>query len=235
MDPATYCREVEAYLCQKNDGHLIRIVGPAFEQVCGWAVRGVPLNIVFRGIDQRFDRYYAKGPRRRPLRIEFCEADVLELFDQWRRTVGVAAWSPVPDGVSDASTSVRRPALSAHLDRVISRLTVCRASPSVPTLVQEAVARVVDELDARRAEGARARGEARGRVLTRLRELDDELLAVARRAAAGEMARAIDEEARAELAPFSERMAEAAFERALESCRARLLRDRFQLPEIALE
>ena len=32
-----YCRQVEAYLCRKNDGHLVRIVGPAFEQVCGWA------------------------------------------------------------------------------------------------------------------------------------------------------------------------------------------------------
>jgi len=31
MDPAEYCREIENYLCQKNEGHLIRIVGPAFE------------------------------------------------------------------------------------------------------------------------------------------------------------------------------------------------------------
>jgi hypothetical protein len=77
-DRETYCREVEAYLCRKNDGHLIRIVGPAFEQVCGWATRGIPVKIVFRGIDRYFDRYYAKGPRRRPVRVEFCEADVLE-------------------------------------------------------------------------------------------------------------------------------------------------------------
>ena len=89
-DPETYCREVEAYLCRKNDGHLIRIVGPAFEQVCGWAARGVPLNVVNRGIDRYFERYYAKGPRRRPVRIEFCEADVLDVFDEWRRAVGVA-------------------------------------------------------------------------------------------------------------------------------------------------
>ena len=74
MDPAEYCREIEAYLCRKNEGHLIRIVGPAFEQVCGWAQLGVPLKIAFRGIDQYCERYYAKGPRRRPVRIEFCEA-----------------------------------------------------------------------------------------------------------------------------------------------------------------
>ena len=93
MSPEDYCREVEAYLCRKNEGHLIRIVGPAFEQVCGWATRGVPLKIAFRGIDQYCERYYAKGPRRRPVRIEFCEADILDLFDGWRRAVGVSTAS----------------------------------------------------------------------------------------------------------------------------------------------
>ncbi len=61
MDPSDYCREIEAYLCRKNEGHLIRIVGPAFEQVCGWANLGVPLKVAFRGIDQYCDRYYARG------------------------------------------------------------------------------------------------------------------------------------------------------------------------------
>ena len=84
-----YCRQVEAYLCRKNDGHLIRIVGPAFEQVCGWAEKGVPLNVAMRGIDRYFDRYYAKGPRRRPVRVEFCEADVMDVFDEWRRALGI--------------------------------------------------------------------------------------------------------------------------------------------------
>src|SRR5688572_23605274 len=91
LSTESYCRQVEAYLCRKNDGHLVRIVGPAFEQVCGWATRGVPLTIAQRGIDRYFDRYYARGPRRRPVRIEFCEADVLDVFDEWRRAVGVPA------------------------------------------------------------------------------------------------------------------------------------------------
>ena len=32
-DSFDYCREIESYLCKKNEGHLIRIVGPAFEMV----------------------------------------------------------------------------------------------------------------------------------------------------------------------------------------------------------
>jgi hypothetical protein len=89
-----YCREIETYLCRKNDGHLIRITGPSFELVTAWAAQGVPLKVAFGGIDRYFERYYAhraRGPRRRPVRIDFCEADVLDTFDEWRRATGVTA------------------------------------------------------------------------------------------------------------------------------------------------
>ena len=87
MEPE-YCREIESYLCQKNGGHLIRVVGPSFEMVSKWAAEGVPLKVAFRGIDRYCERYYKKGPRRRPVRIDFCEADVLDVFDEWRRASG---------------------------------------------------------------------------------------------------------------------------------------------------
>jgi hypothetical protein len=89
MNPAEFCREIEAYLCRKNEGHLIRIVGPVFDQVCGWAAQGVPLKVAHQGIDRYFERRRAKGPSRRPVRVEFCEADILDAFDDWRRAVGV--------------------------------------------------------------------------------------------------------------------------------------------------
>ena len=56
MDPAEYCREIETYLCRKNEGHLIRIVGPAFEKVTGWAEQGVPIAVAFKGIDAYCER-----------------------------------------------------------------------------------------------------------------------------------------------------------------------------------
>ena len=68
IDVESYCRELEAYLCRKNDGHLIRVTGPAFEQVHGWAAQGIPLKVAEAGIDRYFERYYRKGPRRRPVR-----------------------------------------------------------------------------------------------------------------------------------------------------------------------
>ncbi len=89
MDADAYCREIEAHLCRRNAGHLVRVAGPAFEMVAGWAAQGIPLKVALSGIDRAVDRRDAKGPSRRPLRVEFCEADVLDAFDAWRRAVGV--------------------------------------------------------------------------------------------------------------------------------------------------
>src|SRR5207244_11633728 len=95
LQPADYCRDIETYLCRKNDGHLIRVVGPSFELVARWAADGVPLKIAFQGIDRYFERYYRRGPRRRPVKIDFCEADVLDAFDEWRRAVGIGPQSAI--------------------------------------------------------------------------------------------------------------------------------------------
>ena len=122
-DLSAYCRELESYLCRKNGGHLVRIVGPAFEQVCGWANRGVPLTVAYRGIDRYCERLAAregdaKGGRRRPVRVEFCEGDILDLFDDWRRAVGIVQ----AQGETEPAGPARKPALTAHLERVVARL-----------------------------------------------------------------------------------------------------------------
>ena len=88
-----YCRAIEAHLCRKNDGHLIRIVGPSFEIVAAWATEGIPLKVALAGMDRTFERYYRKGPRRRPVKIDFCDADVRDVFDEWRRATGATAGS----------------------------------------------------------------------------------------------------------------------------------------------
>src|SRR5262245_55208948 len=172
MDPADYCREVESYLCRKNEGHLIRIVGPVFEKVCGWAVQGVPLAVAFKGIDAYCERYYAKGPRRRPVRVEFCEADVLEIFDDWRRAVGVT-------GSAAAEEPVRKQdSLPPHLERAMARLTALRAGGRSGTF-DRTIEDTVRELDRLRSQAKTARGDARAAIRDQLAALDSALLAAA--------------------------------------------------------
>jgi hypothetical protein len=225
---------VEAYLCRRNGGHLVRIVGPAFDQVCAWATRGVPLSIAFRGIDRHCDRYYAKGPKRRPVRIEFCEADVLDAFDEWRRAVGVAAVSTGSDAEPAAETAVpgRRPAsLPTHLDRTIARLTALRGDGH--RALDRAVERTVRELDLVRSGAKHLRGEARQRLLEQLERLDAALLEAARADAGDAGVEGLGREADLELAPYKDRMPPGAYEQSRRACVDRLLRERFSLPTVS--
>ena len=251
--PQSTCRDIESYLCRKNDGHLIRIVGPAFERVCEWASRGVPLKVACRGIDRYFERYYAKGPRRRPVRVEFCEADVLDVFDEWRRAVGVSAvmearephaesqgtrvtdadFSDSEEGADERDPVRHRGSLPAHLERAIARLTILRAGDD--RSFDATLDAAIRELEALRGSSKRVRGEARDAALDRLRVLDAELIEAAR---AHTDATTLDEirvEAEAELAPFRSRMSQEAYDRSRAACIDRIIRERRRLPTLRLE
>lgn len=217
--PDDYCREVEAYLCRKNDGHLIRIVGPAFEQVTSWAREGIPLKVALSGVDRYFERYYRKGPRRWPVRIDDCERDVRDAFDAWRRAVGVVA----------PSTEIRRSSLASHLERTLARLTALGGSTQHAFVLGDAVERAVRRLDAMQAD-AKRRGEAREALVAELETIDRELAGAADEALQDAERQRLRAEADAALAPFRGRMLPDAFAKAQAAAFERLLREHFALP-----
>ena len=233
MNPGAYCRDVESYLCRQNGGHLIRIVGPAFELVCAWQARRIPLSVVFRAIDRTVDRRASSPSRRRPVRIEFCEADVLELFDEWCRAVGVARRDEAD--ADSRRRNPRRASLPAHLERVVLGLTALRANRGHPEALRDLAARLAAELDAVRAAAKTARGDQRERLLARLEGADRELLAAARTGADESLRDRLRADAERELAGFRERMPPAEFRKAMEAAADRLLHEQLDLPRIAFE
>jgi hypothetical protein len=230
LDVADYCRELERHLCRKNDGHLIRLVGPAFDVVAGWAARGVPIKVAMGGIDRYFERYYAKGPRRRPVRIDFCEADVLDVFDEWRRATGVRVEGDVPAAQAAADPVRRGPSLPAHLERVLRRLTSARVAGTLDAGVDVLLDHVSQELDlARRG----VRGDARQAMLERLAALDVELVQAARARLDDATRAAMAREAEADLSGYRSAMPPELFARAREAAIDRLVRADAGLPTIA--
>jgi hypothetical protein len=238
---ADFCREIETYLCRKNDGHLIRVTGPSFDLVAGWAMQGVPLKVACAGIDRCFERYYRKGPRRRPVKIDFCEADVLDVFDEWRRAVGISLQSP---GVSPQSTSPQSPSpqslsprhsLPAHLERVVLRLSEARARGTLGAAFDALIDRAAAELEVARTKTGGVRGEARQELIARLAALDVELLQQARALLDAPTRTALSNEVEESLAPFRAGMAPESFACAHEQALDVLVRERLQLPQIAYQ
>ena len=230
-----YCRAVESYLCRKNDGHLIRIVGPAFERVCAWAEQGIPLKAAYRGIDRYFERYYAKGQRRRPVRLEFCEADVMDVFDEWRRAVRVTVARETSDAYGTTTAGEEEPhrshvSLKNHLERTLGRLRGAQAEGELGPVVAEAI-RLVEGL----AAAPPSRGEARRRLLEELRVCDEHLTASANAQCVGPAREELVAEAEEELAPFRTRMPAEAYEQSRQACVTRLIRERLRLPVLTYE
>jgi hypothetical protein len=246
MDIDAYCRDIEAHLCRRNGGHLVRISGPAFDLVRGWAQQGIPLKVALQGIDRYVERSSARGMRRRPARVEFCEADVLDAFDAWRRAVGIhranAEGFATEEGAGaaagtegeEAPRTRHRESLSTHLDRVIVRLTSLRTG-DVPEAFDAVLEEFVRALDALHPAARRARGDARERLLADLEALDGRLVERASAAAGADVVAEAAREATAELEPFATRLSPAAYASAHRRCETRVLRERLRLPTIFLE
>ncbi len=236
IDVESYCRDLEAYLCRKNDGHLIRITGPAFEQVQGWAHQGIPLKVAQAGIDRYFERYYRKGPRRRPVQIMFCEADVLDAFDDWRRAVGISRVASDAEGgpeVEEPLPDARpRKSLVSQIESAMARFTVLRGSNKAGQVLAAALDDAVRALDAIRADAGRARGEARNELLERMAAIDDRLLAAACDAIDSATRASFEREADAELSPFRPRMTEDAYSQSRRAAVHRRVRHHFGLPSL---
>lgn len=229
MTPEVFCREIEAYLTRKNDGHLVRIVGPSFERVMSWSQQGVPLKVALAGIDRHFERYYSKGPRRRPVRIDHCEADVLDIFDEWRRAVGITAGLH-----SEPATPPRhRDSLVTSMERAVARLTALRSS-SAAGVPEELLSEAVSEIDRLIPVARTARGAPRDAIIERLRALDRELLSAARARVSAEQEEQLKAQADEELRPFAERMPAVAWQQATASAIDRALRDRTGLPDLTV-
>lgn len=236
IDRAAYCRELEAHLCRKNDGHMIRIVGPAFERVMSWAEQGVPVKVAEAGIDRYFERYYRKGPRRRPVRIEFCEADVLDAFDEWRRAVGVSVVASDPEGgplvVEPEVASRPRRSLATHIQGAIARLTVLRGSDKLRAAADAALDTAIRELESAAGRSRRARGDERDAVIRALQDIDAALVDGIAKSMPDPDREALWKEADRELAPFKDRMPPNAYSQARQAAFARLVRDGHGVPAV---
>jgi hypothetical protein len=214
-------------LCQKNGGHLIRVVGPAFEEVRGWVRQGIPLKIAFRGIDQCCERRLTTSTRRRPIRIEFCATDILQLFDDWRRAVGVAP--------AESTSSSRKPSLASHVERVVTRLIALRGVEGAAPLPGNTIDDAVGALDRIAAASRTARGSERDALIAELESIDRNLIQLVAGALDAATSARLRREAEEELAAFGQRMPPNVYATAVEGAYLRLVRELARLPRIAFD
>ena len=109
---------------------------------------GVPLAARSSGSRIGTVAHYAKGPKRRPVRVEFCEGapaghpGVLRRLASRRR--------PASQGTREGGRQDRE-SLPAHMERVTTRLTACRGGRRFPAALDALIEAITRELDRERA------------------------------------------------------------------------------------
>lgn len=229
LDLGEYCRKVEQHLTRVNGGQIIRVTGPSFDLVRRWAADGIPLAVVYRGIEAKAERHHV-GRSKRPLRLEFCEHDVQALFEEWRRAVGV--WTSGEDSTGDVHESAgerRGVSPGRQLDRAMERLTAAAGHLDRPAVFRERVAEILVDVSDLRERIRTTRGEARRLLTARIVDIDQAIAAAARLVDPPLVLRA-EQEAEAELAPFRTRLAPDAWKQSVRAAADRLLRASCGLP-----
>ena len=165
------------------------------------------------------------------MRIDFCDADVLDVFDEWRRATGRDCGGAERPADGEASRGRRGPSLPAHMERVLqaSDVGAGERAPSMPgsTSCSTASRR---ELESRPAACAGAKRQA---LVERLAALDRELLDAARAGLDEASRAALSREADEELVGLSLGHERRGVRARAEAAIDRLVRERRGLPTIA--
>nr|MBP8273030.1 hypothetical protein [Acidobacteriota bacterium] len=215
---------------------------------------------VQRGIDQKAERHLKGMAARsgRPLRIEFCENDVRELFEDWKRAVGITSApehqstgapehpstgapehpsTGAPEHTSTGAVipSSRRQSLSKHLERVSDRLSRLLGRHDLPDEFLDCVNQAISTIATARERARSARGATRDEIVASVRPLDDVLIVAARKAIGPAVLAQLQQQAEADLGTYKGRLAPEAWQQAIQATTDRLLRDRLTLPVIDLD
>ena len=234
VDIGEFCRRVEEHLTRVNEGQIIRVVGPAFELVREWALEGMPLSVVTHGIGLKAERHRA-GRSARPLRLEFCEADVRQVYTRWRRSVGLTASGANTEVRSESQETEKRPSLSRQVDRALDKLSRVAGRLDLPESFREAVGQAINELSVIRDAARTTRGEARRALTARLPPIDTALLGAGRDLLSAEVLDRLRRAAEADLAPYRLRLAADIWRRSVDRALDQLVRDHLGLPTLSFD
>ena len=236
-DIGEFCRRVEEHLARVNEGQIIRVVGPAFELARAWALEGMPLSVVAHGIDLKAERHRA-GRSTRPLRLEFCEADVREVYTRWRRSVGLSGRSAGPEGpdeTAETAEPAKRPSLSRQLDRALDKLSRVAGRLDLAEQFRDEISRAITELSTIRDAARTARGDARQALSARLPLIDEGLVAQGRDAIGADAIAGLRGDAEGDLASYRSRLSPEIWRRSVDRALDQLVRDRLGLPTLTFD
>lgn len=235
MNYYNYFTEIEDAFVSRRGSH-IHISPLDWSLIESWRERGVPLDVVLRGIHAAFDGYDRLPRRSRKVNsLFYCQQEVEAQFERHLETRVGAHRSEDKESAAAAVDSQFAPAtVTAYLDDRRQELEQLareyKESPRLDEVLRRAVRRL-DEMIKRLRQTGVIDPEP---LETELTEIEGWLLAGLRENLAIDESAQLRREAEAQLKGYKQGMEAKIYEQTLENCIARRLRERFRVPRLSL-
>lgn len=234
MNYYNYFTEIEDAFVSRRGSH-IHISPLDWSLIESWRRRGVPLDVVLRGIHTAFDGYDRLQRRSRKVNsLFYCQQEVEAQFERHLETQ-VGAGRSEKDSATAADNSQFAPAtVATYLDdrrqELVQLAREYKESPRLDEVLRRAVRRL-DEMIKRLRQSGAIDPEPLEAGLT---EIEGWLLAGLRENLTIDDSAQLRREAEIQLKGYKQGMEAKIYEQTLENFIARRLRERFRVPRLSL-
>ena len=225
-----YWEEIERYFAKKR-GHALILSPKDWPLVTSWQERGIPLEVIYQGIDQAFARLEEKQrtSRRQPIRtLTACQSAVEELWHARKEAVPAASQFS-QEGLQQAIMTERRH-LATKISGVSSQLRKYAQTPHYLCLKNELLA-ASETLEALTPFVAQTEdAEALAHIKQKIRRIEQHLLAQLEQAIAPVTRQELSTKAEAQLAAYKKHMNADVYQETLRIAFLQGLREVYPLP-----
>lgn len=230
MAEQAYWEEIERYFAKKR-GQALILSPKDWPLVNAWQERGLPLEIIYQGIDQAFARLAEKQAtaRRHAIRnLASCQAEVEELWNA-RQAAAQAKAEASPEAQRQRVVTAQRK-FAAKIESVARQLRKSAETPHYQCIAHElaAAAATLDALAPAVSQAENA--ETLAQMKRNVRSLEQHVLARLEQAIAPEIRQELAAQAEAQLAAYQKNMTAEAYQETLRIAFLQALRDCYPLP-----
>ena len=243
-----YFTEIEDEFVRRRGRHMM--ISPLdWSLIETWKERGVPLDVVLRGINTSFDNYDRTKRRSRSVNsLLYCQQAVEVSYEDYcAARVGANPSSESPSvvttgegqsaskaGSAGTDSSLSTGAIVAFLTRRREDLVSLKVTNDDSTIILEGLERSINRLDLILDTIAKTGSVEPEKLESDLTQIEAILLEAFMQGAGSEAVQRLRREGRSQLKKYREGMSEQIYEQTLSNYVAKRLRDTFTLPRLSL-
>lgn len=230
MTGDSYWEEIERYFAKKRGSALI-LSPKDWPLVTSWQERGIPLEVIYQGIDKAFERLEEKQKtfQRQTIRtLAYCQYDVEELWGD--RKEAVQAKSQFSEEEIQQTLIAERRRVSTKLSSVSTQLRKYAQNPHYYCIKDELLSSS-EALDALiPLVGQAEDNTAISQLKQEIRSIEQHLISQLEQVIADNIRQALYTKAKTKLASYKKNMNEHVYQETLRIAFFQALRDAYPLP-----